>query len=66
MIYGLFAATSYDTKKWTGYGAAFGSQTYLQKDSKNARNLVILGVDLSDSKSAKTKENNALVFCSNK
>ena len=62
MRYGLFGATTYDTKKWTGYGAAFGLQTCLHKDGKNARNLVILGVDLNDSKNAKTKENNALVL----
>ena len=49
MRYDLFGATTYDTKKWTGYGAAFGSQTYLHKDGKNARNLVILCADVSDS-----------------
>ena len=48
MRYGLFGGTDYDNKLWKGYGAAFGSQTYLHKDGKNSRNLVILAVDSFD------------------
>ena len=45
----LFGVTDYHNKKWSGYGVTFGKQHYLHKDSgKNANNLIILGVDLSD------------------
>ena len=54
----LFAATDYNNKKWSGCGVAFGTQHYLNKDSgKNANNLIILGVDLSDSNDEETKKN---------
>ena len=49
---GLFGATTYNNKMWSGYGAHFGSQTYKHKDGKDARNLVILGVDLPDNNNA--------------
>ena len=56
MRYGLFGATGYDTNdKLVGYGIGFGTQKYTHDDSKEARNLVILGVDSSNS-------NNALVL----
>ena len=45
----LFGVTDYHNKKWSGYGVTFGKQHYLHKDSgKNANNLIILGVELSD------------------
>ena len=56
MRYGLFGATGYDTNnKLVGYGLGFGTQKYTHDDGKKARNLVILGVNSSDS-------NNALVL----
>ena len=48
MRHGLFGATTYDSKdNLKGYSFAFGSQTYTHDDGKEARNLVILGVDSS-------------------
>ena len=35
-------------KKWSGYGVAFGKQTYSHKDGKYAKNLII-GANLSGS-----------------
>ena len=59
----LFGATDYNKKKWSGYGAAFGKQHYLHKDSgKNANNLMILGAELSDSSDEETKKNNILIL----
>ena len=59
----LFGATDYNKKNWSGYGVAFGKQYYLHKDSgKNANNLIILGVDLSDSSDEETKKNNILIL----
>ena len=56
MKYGLFGATGYDTNnKLVGYGIGFGTQKYTHDDGKEARNLVILGVDSSNS-------NNTLVL----
>ena len=48
MRYDLFGGTDYDNRLWKGYNAAFGSQTYIHKDGKNSRNLIILGVDSYD------------------
>ena len=46
MKYGLFGATGYDTNnKLVGYGVGFGTQKYTYEDGKEARNLVILGVN---------------------
>ena len=51
MKYGLFGATGYDTNnKLVGYGLGFGTQKYTHDDGKRARNLVILGSKLSNSK----------------
>ena len=56
MRYGLFGATAYNTdKKLVGYGVGFGTQKYTHDDGKEARNLVILRVNSSDS-------NNALIL----
>ena len=53
MRFCLFHAKIYDSKDdLKGYGVAFGSQTYTHDDGKEARNLVILGVDSSDSSNA--------------
>ena len=42
--YGLFGATGYETNnKLVGYGVGFGTQKYTHDDSKEARNLAILG-----------------------
>ena len=44
MKYGLFEAAGYDTNnKLVGYGVGFVTQKYTHDDSKEARNLVILG-----------------------
>ena len=59
----LFGATDYNNKKWSGYGVAFGKQHYLHKNSgKNGNNLIILGVDLSDSNDKETKKNDILIL----
>ena len=56
MKYGLFGATGYDTNnKLVGYGIRFGTQKYTHDDGKEARNLLIPGVDSSN-------YNNALVL----
>ena len=56
MRYGLFGATAYNSdKKLVGYGVGFGTQKYTHDDGKEATNLVILGVNSSDS-------NNTLVL----
>ena len=56
----LFGVTVFD-KKWSGYGLAFGIKDYVHTESgKNAKNLIILGVDTSDGD--KTTENNILVL----
>ena len=56
MRYGLFGVTAHDSvKKLVVYGVGFGTQKYTHDDSKEARNLVILGVNSSDT-------NNALVL----
>ena len=56
MRYGLFGATGYNTNnKLAGYGIGFETQKYTHDDGKEARNLVILGVDSSNS-------NNSLVL----
>ena len=44
--YGLLGATGYDTNnKLVGYGVGFGTQKYTHDNSKEARNLVILGTN---------------------
>ena len=44
--YGLFGATRYDdNNKLVGYGVGFGTQKYTHDDGKEARNLVILGIN---------------------
>ena len=50
MRHGLFDATAYATtdKKLVGYGVGFGIQKYIHFDGKDARNLVILCVNLAD------------------
>ena len=59
----LFGATDYYKKKWSDYGVAFGKQHYFHKDfSKNANNLIILGVHLSDSNDEETKKYNILIL----
>ena len=56
MRYGLFGVTAHDSvKKLVVYGVGFGTQKYTHDDGKEARNLVILGVNSSDT-------NNALVL----
>ena len=56
MKYGLFGATPYNSvKKLVGYGVGFGTQKYTHDDGKEARNLVIIGVNSPD-------PNNALVL----
>ena len=46
MKYGLFGATRYGTNnKLVGYGAGSGTQKYTHDDGKEARNLVILGIN---------------------
>ena len=51
--YALFGATAYNTdEKLVGYGVGFGTQKYTHDDGKEARNLVILGVNSSDSSNA--------------
>ena len=53
---GLFGATAYTTdKKLVGYGVGLGTQEYTHDDDKEARNLVILGINSTDS-------NNALIL----
>ena len=52
----LFGSTIYNKKKWSGYGVAFGKQPYTHKDGKKAKNLIILGADLSDSSDDETKK----------
>ena len=53
MRYRLFGATAYNTvKKLVGYGVGFGTQKYTHDDGKEARNLVILGVNLPNSNNA--------------
>ena len=55
----VFGATDYNKKKWSGCGVAFGKQHYLHNNAgKNVNNLIILGVDLSDSSDEETKKNN--------
>ena len=59
----MLGARDYNKKKWSGYGAAFDKQHYLHKDSgKNANNLIILGVDLSDHSDEETKKSNILIL----
>ena len=59
----LFGATSYNKKKWSGYGVAFGILPYSHTNSgKSAKKLVILGADLSNSSNEETKKNNVLVL----
>ena len=56
MRYGLFGATAYDTdKKLVGYGVGFGTHKYTHDHGKEARDLVITGVNSPD-------PNNALVL----
>ena len=56
----MLGATAFD-RKWSGYGLAFGIKDYVLTESgKNAKNLIILGVDTSDGD--KTTENNILVL----
>ena len=51
--YGLFGATAYNAgKKLVGYGVGFGTQKYTHDDGKDTRNLVILGINSSDSSNA--------------
>ena len=53
MQYGSFGATGYDTNnKLVGFGIGFGTQKCTHDDGKEARNLVILGVDSSNSNNA--------------
>ena len=56
MKYCLFGSTIYNKKKWSGYGVAFGKQPYIHKDSKKAKNFIILGADLSDFSDDETKK----------
>ena len=59
----VFGATDYNKKKWSGCGVAFGKQHYLHNNAgKNVNNLMILGVDLSDSSDEETKKNNILIL----
>ena len=52
--------------KYSGYGLAFSSKTYLHKDSgKRAYDLIIFGADLSSSAHAENKKNNVLVLGEN-
>ena len=56
----MFGATAFD-KKWSGYGLAFGIRDFVHIESgKNAKNLIIVGVDTSDGD--KTTETNILVL----
>ena len=51
--YGFFSATAYNTdKKLVGYGVGFGTQKYAHEDGKDARNLILFGVNTSDSSNA--------------
>ena len=53
MRYGLLGVIVYNLdKKLVGHGVGFGTQKYTHDDGKEARNLVTLGVNSSDSNSA--------------
>ena len=53
MKYGLFGATAYNSdKKLVGYDVGFGTQKYTHDDDKEARNLVIIGVNSPDPNNA--------------
>ena len=55
-----------DKYKYSGYGAAFISQNYLHEDSsKNAKDLIFFGADLSNSSHSENKKNNILVLGEN-
>ena len=59
----LFGTANLSNNEYTGYGVAFGSKPYLHKDSsKNAKNLIIFGVDQSSSIHIENKSINVLVL----
>ena len=55
--------TDINKYKYSWYGLGFSTKKYLHKVSgKNADDLIIFGVDLSDSIHAENKKNNILVL----
>ena len=59
----MFHAATLDKEKCSGYGVVFGIKSYLHKNSgKDAKNLIILGADLSSSKHNENKKNHVLIL----
>ena len=59
----LFGTVDLSNNKYTGYSVAFGSKPYLHKNSgKNAKNLIIFGVDQRGSSHTENERNNNLVL----
>ena len=69
-IYGMMCYTKNGKTEpneytFSGYGVSFSSKKYTNSDGDDPYDLIIFGVDMSDSKNAENKKNNILILGKN-